>query len=314
MRLRIITPAPRGARTGNRVTARRWATLLRSLGHRVSVETEYLGGPVDALIALHAHRSHPSVRAFRDRFPSAPLIVGLAGTDLYGDLANGSAAALESISLADRLVVLQPLALEALPSALRRKARVIRQSAAPPRHLGTAPGFDVCVIGHLRSVKDPFRAALASRRLPPRSRLRILHFGGALEPNLALRARREERENPRYRWLGERPRWETLRRLARSKALVLSSRSEGGANVISEAMVVGTPVLASRIPGSVGLLGRSYPGYFEAGDTEELAKLLDRIERDATFRGRLGDHCRRLRPLFSPARERAAWQNLLGEL
>jgi glycosyltransferase involved in cell wall biosynthesis len=65
--------------------------------------------------------------------------------------------------------------------------------------------------------------------------------------------------------------------------MVLSSLSEGGANVMSEAVAARVPVLATRIDGSIGLLGRDYPAYFPVGDTEALARLLNRIETDAAF-------------------------------
>ncbi|MFO0981072.1 MAG: glycosyltransferase [Planctomycetota bacterium] len=122
------------------------------------------------------------------------------------------------------------------------------------------------------------------------------------------------RRNRRYRWLGELPRGRALRLLRASHVLVLSSLLEGGANVISEALAAGTPVLASRIPGSVGLLGADYPGYFPAGDTRALAALLARAERDPRFRARLRAACRRRAPLVAPERERAAWRALLEEL
>ena len=95
-----------------------------------------------------------------------------------------------------------------------------------------------------------------------------------------------------------------------SRLLVLSSRLEGGANVISEAVVAGVPVIASRIAGSTGLLGRTYPGLFPVGGTAGLRRLLLRAERDGRFLRRLRAHCRRLRPLFTPSRERAAWRRL----
>jgi glycosyltransferase involved in cell wall biosynthesis len=166
----------------------------------------------------------------------------------------------------------------------------------------------------LRKVKDPFRAALAARRLPVSSRIRILQAGTAMEPALARRARAVAHGNPRYRWLGGLPRARARRRLAGSRLLVLSSRMEGGANVISEAVVDAVPVLASRIPGSVGLLGTDYPGYFPVGDTAALGRLLRRAERDPRFYRRLKTWCARLAPRFRPARERAAWRKLLGEL
>ena len=93
--------------------------------------------------------------------------------------------------------------------------------------------------------------------------------------------------NPRYLWRGDRPRADVRRLLGRARAVVLSSLSEGGANVISEAVAAGVPVLASRIDGSVGLLGRDYPGYFPVGNTAALARLLHRIETDPDFLTRL---------------------------
>jgi glycosyltransferase involved in cell wall biosynthesis len=96
--------------------------------------------------------------------------------------------------------------------------------------------------------------------------------------------------------------------------LVVSSWLEGGANVVSEAIAAGVPVLASRIAGSVGMLGEEYPGYFPAGDTAALAALLHRAETDAPWREDLQARCRALQPLVDPARERQAWRELLAEL
>jgi len=174
--------------------------------------------------------------------------------------------------------------------------------------------FRVCVLGHLRSVKDPFRAAMAARLLPADSRVRIFHLGEALTAGTGRRALREMARNPRWRWLGERPRGEALRFLARSRLLVLSSLMEGGANAVSEALALGVPVLSSRIPGSIGLLGERYPGYFPAGDTRALAILLRRAETDPRFYTRLEAWCARRGSLFAPAREKRAWRALLREL
>ena len=322
MKALIVTPAPPGSRTGNRVTALRWARILRGLGHGVAIAEQYDGRPCDLLVALHALRSFPSVERFRRERPRSPLVVALTGTDLYRDLAR-SAAACRSLEWATRIVVLQPLALSALPAALRRKARVIYQSVEllrtgkDRRRAGNEPAegaFQVCVMGHLRAVKDPFRAALASRRLPSSSHIRILHLGAALDASMARRARVEEARNPRYRWLGERPRPEALRILERSRLLVLSSKLEGGANVVSEALAASVPILSTRIPGSIGILRKDYPGYFPVGDTAALASLLERAEMDPRFYRRLKERCRRLAPLVHPSRERRAWKKLLAEL
>jgi len=195
---------------------------------------------------------------------------------------------------------------------------VIYQSvAANSRYIAGRAGahrtFDVCVIGHLRSVKDPFRTALAVRRLPRDSRIRVLHLGGAMEQVMASLARAEMKVNSRYHWLGEQPRARVRQILGGSALLVLSSKLEGGANALSEAIAAGTPVLASRIPGSVGILGENYAGYFNVGDTNGLVRLLDRAESDPGFLARLASDCAKLKPLFNPDRERAAWRRLIAE-
>jgi putative glycosyltransferase (TIGR04348 family) len=329
LRIRIVTPAPPGSRYGNRVTAVRWARILRSVGHRVSIAQEYEGEPADLLIALHARRSYPAVRRFLREQPGRPVIVALTGTDLYRDLPRNRRAQ-ESLERATRIVALQPMALRELKASWRAKTRVICQSVAEaradvawrkklaPQSTSSSPRdrrtFDVCVVGHLRAVKDPFRAALAARRLPSESRIRILQMGGAMTRAMATRARAEMRVNPRYHWLGELTHRRVWRALRRSRLLVLSSKLEGGANILSEAIVAGLPVLASRIPGSVGILGKDYPGYFEVGDTAGLARLLARAERDVTFVKKMRRRCRELRPLFRPAHEAVAWKRLLNEL
>lgn len=95
---------------------------------------------------------------------------------------------------------------------------------------------------------------------------------------------------------------------------MISSRLEGGANAVSEAVIARLPVLASHIPGNVGLLGAGYPGYFPAGDVHALTGLLERAERDPDFLAAARRHADARAERFSPYRERAAWQSLLAEL
>lgn len=314
IRIVVVTPAARGSRAGNRTTALRWARIFRALGHRALVTREWAGQPCDVLVALHARKSAASVDRFHRAHPERPRIVALTGTDLYGDLRNPRVR--RSLHLAHCIVLLQPLGRAALPPAARLKARVILQSAdlrkAASRR--SKDHFGVCVLGHLRPVKDPFRAALASRLLPVESRILVFHIGAAMSPSIGKRAREEERRNPRYRWLREKPRAAALEILARSRLMVISSRGEGGANVVSEALACGIPVLASNIPGNVGILGAGYPGMFRVGDTRGLADLLMRAESDPPFLSRLESHGRRRAQLLDPRREAHAWKVLLAEI
>jgi putative glycosyltransferase (TIGR04348 family) len=305
-RIAIVTPAGAGTRNGNRHTALRWAAHLRRAGHRVTVSVDWNGAPCDLLLALHARRSHDSVMRFRRAYPSGPLAVALTGTDLYRDL-PGSREARRSLEAADRILVLQEEAPRRLAARLRRKTRVVYQSADPhARRAPPARTFRAAVIGHLREEKDPFRAAAALEHLPRDAPIEVVHLGAALSPEMEREARRRMAREPRYRWLGGMPHARALGWLARSHVLVVSSRMEGGANVIAEAARLGVPVLASRVAGNVGMLGRRYPGYYPLGDERALARLLACARRDPAFYRRLQRALAARRGRFAPSAERSA--------
>ena len=306
--------------------------ILKRLGNSVSIVQTYDGKPYDLLVALHARKSHPAVINFRRQNPEGPVIVALTGTDLYHDIRT-SRAARESLDLANRIVVLQPNATMELRPVWRQKTRVIFQSvknghaltrtssrSATPKinnthpKEGTSASFDVSVIGHLRAVKDPFRAAMAARLLPDSSRVRVLQIGGAMTGAMADRARREMIVNKRYKWLGQLSQLRAIQILKKSSLCVLSSRMEGGANVLSEAIAASVPILASRINGNIGMLGAAYPGYFDVGNTKQLAQLLDRAESSPAYLAELRAWIESLASIADPAREEQAWSDLISEL
>ena len=313
MKIILVTPGGKSLKTGNRVTAVRWARLLRGLGHRVVVQAEWDGSPADVMVALHAWRSAGSIAGFRRRFPYRPLVVALTGTDIYRFQHSHGEETLGSMERADALVCLHDLVYRALPSAHREKLHVIHQAALPlpQARRPSVRSFDVCVVGHLREEKDPFRAAHAARMLPDTSRLRVLHLGKAHNDDWARQAGAQMKVNPRYHWLGEVGAWQVRRHFGKAHALVHSSTMEGGANVVSEAVVAGVPVIASAIDGNIGLLGEDYPGYFPVGDTEALSALLHRAETDERFLRRLCEYGSKRKHLFTPERESGCWEGLL---
>lgn len=275
----------------------------------MTIATELRPG-YDLVVALHARKSADAVEGARAL--GVPCVLTMTGTDLYRDVRT-SAEAQRSLELADFIVVLHELGAKDLPRAVRSKVRVIAQSAVAARSRARRE-FDVAVVGHLRDEKDPFRAAEASRLLDQDSRVRIVHVGRALTDEMGVRAEAEQRDNPRYVWLGERSPAATRTIVASSRLLVLSSIMEGGANVLSEALVARTPILSSRIPSSIGVLGRDHPGFFRVGDTRALARLIGRAEQDPRFYRSLVRAGDARRGLFRPARERAAWRALLAEV
>ncbi len=170
------------------------------------------------------------------------------------------------------------------------------------------------MVAHLRAVKDPLLAARAAALLPRESRVRVTHIGACLQPQYESSVRTQMQRNPRYVWLGPLSRAQTLAHIARAHALALTSRAEGGANVVPEALMAGTVPLATRVEGSLGQLGEHYQGYFPVGDEHALAALMLRCERDGAFFARLRDSCAALRAQFEPELERESWRALLREL
>jgi len=316
VQISLVTPAGKLSRAGNRTTAVRWARILRDLGHRVTVSEADDGAGADMMVAVHAWRSAASIQRFSDAHPDRPLVVLLAGTDIYRFQHSHPKETLESMDRATALVCLHDLVHRAIPRRFGKKLHVIHQSAAalPGPRKPSKRYFEVCVAGHLRDEKDSLRAAYAARRAPADSRLRVVHLGKAHDAVWARNARAEMKRNLRYVWRDEVPGWQVRREFAHSHAMVISSVMEGGANVVSEALVAGLPVLASHIDGNVGLLGADYAGYYPAKDTGALAALLHRAETEPGFLKALAAQNRKKRPLFRPEREAAAWRRLLREL
>ena len=312
----LIVSPPAPVQNGNLATAEEWAAELTNLGHRVEIASTFQDQDASLLIAIHAHKSHPSVKLFHEVRPRGRIVVALAGTDLYPAL---SSLSLRSLELSHRIVVLQAKALTRVPASCRSKTHVINLSATAPPSSGqgetTNPnGFQACVVGHLREVKDPLRTAAASRLLPSQSRLTVRHAGSILDENFRSAVAAEERENPRYQWLGALSAEEALRLIAASDLLVLSSIAEGGARVLTEAVVSGTPILAARNDATISLLGDHYPGLFDPGETAALAGLLQRCESEPEF---LADLTRRVvqhAAECAESREQEAWKSLLNEL
>ena len=265
----------------------------------------------DAMIALHARRSAASIHAWAARHPEKPLILVLTGTDLYRDIQN-DASAQQSLHLATYLVVLQEAGLAALPAKLRGKARVIYQSAPRLKPASkSTQRFKAVMVGHLRHEKDPLTFIKAARLCNTKN-TRFEQIGDGLDAALASAASQAAAEQPNYRWPGGLPRGQTRQRIKHAHVLVNCSLMEGGAHVILEAVQSGTPVLASRISGNVGMLGADYAGYFEVGDAVGLAALVKRCAAEPEFLAHLQSQCHQRAELFEPDVEKRLVLNLVS--
>ncbi|WP_353396581.1 selenoneine biosynthesis selenosugar synthase SenB [Hydrogenophaga sp. 5NK40-0174] len=324
----IVTPALADANNGNWQTARRWARMLGKTHYEVRMVKTWpdtADNPVgegkdddtDILLALHARRSAASVDAWARTHPDRPLVLALTGTDLYRDI-HTDADAQRSLEQATRLIVLQGEGLSELPEALRAKASVVLQSSTRRQTLPKPARYlRAVMVGHLRDEKWPQTLFEVARLLSPGEGIRIDHIGGALDPALADVALQTQAACPHYRWLGALSHGETRQRIQRAHVLVHTSRMEGGAHVIMEAVQSGTPVLASRISGNVGMLGADYGGYFAPGDAQALAALLRQCRAELPSANgklvQLSAQCAVRAPLFDPAHEQAALLDALSK-
>lgn len=314
LRIEIVTPAPPGTLHGNRITALRWHQFLLRLHYQSTITEQWSGKLCDALIALHGLRSHDSIQRFKKAHPNHPVVLIMTGTDIYRDLKN-SKKVIQSMEMADAIVVLQPDAIQSLPKKFHPKVRVVYQSvksisrkAPPKRH------FLASIIGHLRTEKDPFCAAQSLRLLPSDSKIQLVQLGQAMSPDFKKEAISLDKNIERYQWLGQLSHSKTLQWLSRSHVMIISSMMEGGAHVVSEAIAIGVPVIASDIPGNRGLLGDNYPAYYPVGDQVALSKLLSKAETNPVFYQKLCKAIAGRQTITKPELEQQSIQKLIKSL
>jgi putative glycosyltransferase (TIGR04348 family) len=308
----IISPALAAANNGNWQTAKRWQQMLSSDYH-VEIMLQWDGRPFDAMLALHARRSADSIAQWSAKFPDKLIVLALTGTDLYRDIAVDPLAQ-QSLKLARHLVVLQDMGPKSLPLEFQSKCQVIFQST-PRRQSAqkTTQKLRALMVGHLRSEKSPETYFAAVRALAHRSDIVFDHIGAPLDAELGKQARQLALEVPTYRYLSEQTHEQTRARIARTHVLVHPSRMEGGAHVVMEAVMSGTPVLASRIDGNVGMLGVGYDGYFSVGDAQAMASMLERCKNEPDFLDHLNKQCALRTPLFEPLAEKTSLLKIFAQ-
>lgn len=309
----IISPALQDANNGNWQTAQRWAHMLSRQYRTRILKTWDANQSDDVMIALHARRSASSIAAWHAKKGSHGLILALTGTDLYRDIHTDTRSQ-ASLDSAGHLIVLQELGTQQLPKQHHSKTVTIFQSTGTRKTLSkTAKHLNAVMVGHLREEKMPQTLFEAARILKDDKHIRITHIGAGLDESLAQDAINTEALCAGYTWARGLKHAQTLAKIQRSHVLVHTSKMEGGAHVIMEAVCSGTPVLASRMDGNVGMLGQDYLGYFPVGDAQALAALLRKCKNDPPFLDQLAKQCAQRAPLFSPASESKNLNQLVAQ-
>jgi glycosyltransferase involved in cell wall biosynthesis len=316
MKVLVTTPYARDSLQGNTVTAKRVVSILLETGLDASVisnddKVEY----ADVIIALHARKSAHFIDDFLALNPAGKVIVYLTGTDLYHDIPNGCQICERSMSLADVLVVSHELTLNALPEKYRKKAMSVHKSIQLPDFLGEEkieidPNL-FTIIGHLRAVKQPFMAVESMQLLEDSVRVKLVLLGNEIDEDSGEIARSWEAIDSRFQWLGGVEYLQALQWMRRSVATINTSLIEGGANSVGESIMLGVPVLATRIEGNIGMLGEDYAGYFSAESKQELADIMQRVISDADFLAMLREQVRVRKKKFTRENEKQDWMNVL---
>lgn len=155
----------------------------------------------------------------------------------------------------------------------------------PPGLDFDAEGFTIAVIGRLEKQKNPITMLDAfislARRRPE---VRLVFVGeGSLRPELQQRAE-DSGLGDRIRFFGFRHDVQAI--LQHVDVLLTLSLYEGMPNVMVESIVVGLPVVASRIPEHTDVLGDEYPFFVdEYRDARQAADVLERILGDTNATG-----------------------------
>ena len=315
MNILILYPDNKNVITGNLCSALQYQKILQGLGYSVEVDFKYTGQRAEVLIAINAAKKNSEIIEFKARNSNAKIVSVLSGTDIYPDPLEKT---IESMKLSNALVALQPDGLLKVPECYREKTFLIYQSVEsiinvsnPMNHISE---FRVTLIANIRSVKDPLVAPYACKHLPVSSKIKIVHIGYCLEKDLGDILIKENENNKRYNWMGGLNELETRKILSQSNVLLITSKNEGAGRVVGEAIELEIPIISTRNPGVLGVLGDDYKGYYPVSNSKVLSKILMRAEDDVDFLGSLNEQCQSKAHLFSPEVEKQSWSKLISEI
>jgi len=270
----LVTAEPPGIVSGNNTTIERFERRLRARGLDVLLlrlpatpdpEARLRAARAfrpDVVHALHARHAGPEAVVLA-RALHRPLVVTSGGTDLDQDAFDPVRGAVVTATLAAaRVLLVTHPAAEATARALGLAVVVlrVRKGAEPPppapapdpAWFGARPGEVLFVLpAGVRPVKNNrFPLAPLARLRAEGVPVRLLLAGPTRDEAYAAALRADLRDAPFAAWPGTFVGDDRERLYASADVVLNVSHSEGGANAVLEAMVRGSCLLASSIPGN----------------------------------------------------------------
>ena len=164
MNILLITPAVKGSQSGSRYRC--------SLGQDTTKvkpranKHEFDGQRADLMVAIHAWRSARSAKSL-SKFPTAPLVVLLSGTDIYRYQDEDPATTLATMELADWLVGLHDRVHLDIPERFVKKLILFTNHVGPwPKLVACSSPFSGLRSRTFTGRKNSLRAAYAARLVP----------------------------------------------------------------------------------------------------------------------------------------------------
>lgn len=285
----MIGKYPLDAAAGDVVSVRRLTDHLRSAGFavrysEVTAKGELGSYPAEVPALVHALNAElPATLGARlAKVWGVPLLVTTTGTDLNRGLMalDRRGAVLANLNAANCILTLteaQRTSVKAIvPGArveritqgilLERSDFDLRSAVNIPRQRPVA-----LMLGGLRPVKGQLLALEAWDR---DFGWHLVIAGDPVDPKFTLQIQEAAASRQHVTILSSLPHGDAIAALASADALLNTSDSEGESRAILEAMALGTPVVARRIPGNAALIEDGVTGllFDGAGDIESCLK------------------------------------------
>jgi len=261
------------------------------------------------VIHVHALNYHTFAAVLAGRWLGRPVVTKLANSGSASDIGkmrNGQQLALSHLMIpialrSDRFVALNQAVVHELAAVGVPTARIVRIPNGVETRRGnvkrTYPLHNpvrLMYVGRLHEQKGVdvlLRSFGELRRLRPGERLslRLVGEGPARAKLLAIARQLDISRDVEF--VG--PRDDVPELLDQSDIFVLPSRAEGLSNALLEAMSVGLPIVASKVPGNDDVIDHDQNGLlFTAEDPTSLTSELMRLLDDARLRESIGGRAR----------------------